>query len=214
MLNIKSFGRREISFLLVLITGTFMILQYYINSPEMKYTGKQILVWNTIIIAWVAFIGLSNATTRYYRSFMKNTKISEKFLSAYFLILLYGSIILGLWTGLDDGLYPWIYNNAYGGVRIAVNALPALYLFTAALRGFIAKNKESALFLIAGLLVLMVNAPIGEAIWGGFKIIGNFILDVPMMGFQRAMTLTVGVGIVAYCIRVLLGASKEGAEDE
>lgn len=209
MSKIRSLARYEITFLLTAITGGFMILQYYIDIPQIKSAGSQLMVWNVIIISWVAFIGLFNTTVRHYRKVIKETDPSERFLSAYFLVLMYGAIIIGLWTGTKEGLYPWIYGNTYGPIRMAVNALPALYLFSAASKAFLAKTKETVCFLVAGGLVLLRNAPISMAIWKGFGTLGDFVLDIPMIGVQRALIMTVGISVLSYGIKILIGGEKQ-----
>ncbi len=101
-------------------------------------------------------------------------------------------------------LYMFLWSSVYTPIQQGIFALPAFYIFSAAYKSFKLRNIESSLFLITGAFVMLMNMPYGQALWSGFGDIGNWLLDVPMTGMMRAMTITAGIGVCAFSIRTLL----------
>ena len=63
--------------------------------------------------------------------------------------------------------------------------------------------------MVVAAILTMTNAPIGEAVWGGIPVIGQWILDVPNTAASRGMILCVTLGTVALSIRTLLGYERK-----
>ena len=53
------------------------------------------------------------------------------------------------------------------------------YVCSAAYRTFKAKNMEATVLLISAVLLMLGQAPIGDAIWGKMSTLSQWILDVP-----------------------------------
>lgn len=64
---------------------------------------------------------------------------------------------------------------------------------------------DSTILIGAAIVVMLTNAPIGEAIWSGFPVIGKWINDVPVTAGMRAIIIGVAVGSLVYSLRVLIG---------
>ena len=75
----------------------------------------------------------------------------------------------------------------------------------AIVRAFRARNLDSALFVITFFFIVLYQATIGEAMWSGFPIIGDFLNNVIVFGASRANALVVALGISALGARILLG---------
>jgi hypothetical protein len=84
----------------------------------------------------------------------------------------------------------------------------ALFISSAAYRAFRARNVEAFLMLASGIITMMMNAPIGEVIWRGFPIVGDWIMMVPNVAAQRAFLICVVVGTISLGIRTLLGMER------
>jgi hypothetical protein len=81
----------------------------------------------------------------------------------------------------------------------------APYIVSASFRAFRLKNRESLVVTICCVFVLLMNAPIGEAIWPGFPAIGKWITDVMQTTGVRVFTIGVAIGTLALYIRTLFG---------
>ena len=87
-------------------------------------------------------------------------------------------------------------------------ATTGFYIFSSAYRAFRARNLDAALLLIAGCLVVLTNAPIGEVVWKGIPVIGTWIMENGQVPAYRIFTMTAGFGLLAYGFRVILGKER------
>ena len=55
---------------------------------------------------------------------------------------------------------------------------------------------------------MMWYAPIGEIIWSGIPVIGNWMYYVAGVGTQRAFLIGVGIGAIAVGIKTLIGLER------
>jgi len=112
---------------------------------------------------------------------------------------------LGIFYGQSQPWYNWIFVNINVPMGATMYAIIAFYCMSAAYRAFRARSKESFLFLIAALFMLVWNAPLGGAIWPGFKSIGDWINNYPQITGYRAFWIGVGISFVALTFRMILG---------
>jgi len=63
---------------------------------------------------------------------------------------------------------------------------------------------ESTILLIAGLLVIIGEAPISDLIWPGFSAIQNWIMLVPNTAGQRGILIGAALSIVAFSVRRMI----------
>jgi uncharacterized membrane protein YjjB (DUF3815 family) len=76
---------------------------------------------------------------------------------------------------------------------------------SASYRAFKFKSVESTMLLVCAFIVLLKNAPVGEAIWSGFPGLGTWLMDYPVNGVSRGVTISTTLGSVALALRVLVG---------
>ena len=79
---------------------------------------------------------------------------------------------------------------------------------TAAYRAYKASNRYAAVLLVAGLLVLLRNAPVTAVVWGGFQTIGSWVLDVVNMSGTRAIMIGATIGAISLLVKILLGKER------
>jgi hypothetical protein len=208
-----SIARREIVYLITASIGFFMIFTYYLNIPEAKNVENTILFWNTIFSAFIMSVALVSITRHHYRiSRDKSKSKKDNLLSIYFLCVLFLMISLGLVLGINLGAYQFIYEITYINLSALLTAFPGIYLFSATLRAFKYKTNETVVFLIAGIIILFMNAPASTALFPKSPVfdVGSWIINVPTMGLERGFTITAGIAMVVFCIRTLLGVGGRG----
>ena len=131
--------------------------------------------------------------------------------SAVFMVFFAFLLILGLYklaTGVELYPYTWIFANVYTSLGATLYAITGFYIFSAAYRAFRARNIDAAILLIGGIFVLLANAPIGEVIWGGFPLIGNWFNNVGQVPGMRTFTVVGALGLLAYGFRALIGKER------
>lgn len=128
--------------------------------------------------------------------------------SVVLLVALYGYIFLGIYETTQGEHFDWIYMNILEPINTSMFALIAFYIASAAYRAFRVRSAEAAVLLVAGIIIMLARAPIGEAIWSQFPVIGGWIMDIPNTAAMRAIGLGATLGGYATLIRVLLGLER------
>jgi hypothetical protein len=128
--------------------------------------------------------------------------------SVVLLVALYGYIFLGIYETTQGEHFDWIYMNILEPINTTMFALIAFYIASAAYRAFRVRSAEATVLLVAGIIVMLARAPIGEAIWSQFPVIGSWIMDIPNTAAMRAIGLGASLGGYATLIRVLLGLER------
>ena len=105
-------------------------------------------------------------------------------------------------------IYQWPFEWVYTPLGAALYATTGFYIFSAAYRAFRARSFEAAVLLIAGCLVMLGNAPIGEVIWNQIPAINDWLQMTGQTPGMRALNITAALGVVYFGLRVVLGAEK------
>ncbi len=82
------------------------------------------------------------------------------------------------------------------------------YIGSASYRAFRAKNFEATLLLVAGVIVMLGQAPIGATISKTIPKISGWILDVPNTAGMRGIILGASIGAVSQAFRIMLGIER------
>jgi len=206
--------KRELVFIVTGIVALVMMLEYYFgkNIPGLSgATGiaAQLQVWALIIQLMAIGLGAINLVQVHYRQISRKTNMAPY--SAVFMVFFAFLLLLGLYklaTGVEPPQYTWIFANWYTSLGATLYAITGFYIFSAAYRAFRARNIDAAILLVAGIFVLLANAPIGEVIWSGFPLIGNWFNNVGQIPGMRTFTVVGALGLLAFGFRALIGKEK------
>jgi hypothetical protein len=115
--------------------------------------------------------------------------------------------ILGL-INVNGEQYQWAFRNVYTTLEQTMYASTGFFIVSSAYRAFRARNIDAALLLVSGCIVVLTNAPIGEVIWTGFPVIGDWLLGPGQLPGYRALMLIAGLGTIVYAYRVITGNER------
>lgn len=210
--------RREVpiilTFVFTLVRFLFEVVQYlarYEIAPG-KTLFSRVSFSITFLYAVGLFIGLLNLT-RIHATNIRRRKEHWPF-SVWLLIVLYGYAILGLFGGLKNKAFTWIYDGVIVPLDSTMFSMLAFFIASAAYRAFKVRNIEAVILLVVAFLVMLGNVSVGQAIWGptswlgGFKGVKDWLLAVPNASAQRALSLGIFLGGYAAALRVALGLEK------
>ena len=142
------------------------------------------------------------------------TKIQRKTPNWQYSILtlfgMYFTAAAGFIWGTQEGTpYMWIFRNVQMPMGATMFALLAFYIASAAYKAFRARSAEATVLLVAAIIVMLGQVPVGVAMFGeGIADLTQWILDVPNLASKRGIALGVGLGIVATSLRILLGIER------
>jgi hypothetical protein len=121
------------------------------------------------------------------------------------LIFLYIMTVMGLVMGPTYKWYQWLFANIVPSVYGAMVGTTAFFVASASYRAMRARTPEAAVMLIVGILTMLSNVTLSEAIWPGFTPLNRWIMDVAQAGGMRGLTITIAFGFIALGIRIMAG---------
>jgi len=127
------------------------------------------------------------------------------FFFAGFIITALAGFIGGTQKG---GLYMWLFENMQMPMSATMFALLAFYMASAAYKAFRARSAEATVLLVAAIVVMLAQVPLGVKISKYLPDISQWILDVPNLASKRGILLGVGLGSVATTLKILLGIER------
>jgi len=206
--------RRELPLIITFVCGITMIVQFFI--PHEPFGGMKSYFQHSymIIAAFAMLLGIGNLTKLHVKKI--RDKRSQWGYSIVLLAGFLGMAIPGLFiSGIkEDTIFDFLFKNAHVPMQSTMFSLLAFFVASASYRAFRARTLDAALLLVAGFVVMLGRAPIGDCLTGfmpeGWQMsdYANWIMAVPNTAGQRAIMMGAGLGIVATSLRVILGIER------
>lgn len=87
-------------------------------------------------------------------------------------------------------------------------SLLAFFVASAAYRGFRARNFQSVVLLVAGVLVILGRVPLGEMLHSKIPESATWVLNIPSMAARRGILIGIGLGSIATSLRIIVGIER------
>jgi hypothetical protein len=203
--------KREVVYAFTGLVTVLMFVEYFFIDGTWTL-AETIRTWAVIVYnisLGLGAIQLLRQHTLSYQRKRENYGFSALLLVAFLVMFLTGMagyIMTGNQTG--NAIYNWLFNHVYTPLGATLYPITGFYIFSAAYRAFRARNIDAALMLIAGCFVILSNAPVGEAIWPGFKTIGEWFRFTGQIPGMRTFAMVGALGMIAYGFRALLGKER------
>ena len=141
------------------------------------------------------------------------TKISRKVPNwQYSLVTLLGLIFTAasgfIWGTQEGSPFMWMFKNVQMPMSATMFSLLAFYIASAAYKAFRAKTVEATVLLIAAVIVMLGQVPLGMQISKWIPETSQWILNVPNLAAKRGIALGVGLGMTATSLKILLGIER------
>lgn len=206
----STFLKRDLPVAIVFITGVVMIAAFFIQAPEIYLAdaaGNLALV-ASVIAAYATIMGIVSVMIMHGKHVQKRTK-GQWIYSVILLVLLVIMIGVGMIGRLGTHPYfMWLYQFPLLSIDTTIYSVLAFYIASAAFRALKIKSVEGCILVVAGVFLMLMNAPVGAAIWTGFPLIGTWIMNVPNGAAFRGFIIGSSVGAVAMTLRVLIGRER------
>jgi hypothetical protein len=108
-------------------------------------------------------------------------------------------------NSLSNQLFSFLYDGIFVSLGAAMFSLLGCYIASAAFRAFRIRSFESALMMVAALLVILGQIPWGQSWWSGFPVIRMWLLNVPSSAAFRAIEVGSAVAGIVLSWRIWLG---------
>ena len=203
--------KRELIYVITGIVTVIMFVEYFFFAEGWPF-AEMLRTWSVIIYNISLGLGAIRLLTQHSKVVQRRGTnwIFSGWLILFFAIQLITGLAGYVATGNQDNnpIYSWLFVNVYTPLGATLYPITGFYIFSAAYRAFRARNVDAALMLIAGCFVILSNAPVGEAIWGGIPVIGEWFLFTGQIPGMRTFAMVGAFGMLAYGFRALLGKEK------
>ena len=191
---------------ITIILVLLQVADYYFKVAVINTAAANLTVAILVMSAIAVGIGIISLTRIHVRRIVGKRPHSLE--SAIMLITLAIFILVGAVLGSGDPSYVYMFQNIIVPLDSAMFSLAGFFMASAAYRAFRARSREALALLVAAVIVMLGQAPIGEAVWSGFPVLSQWILDVPNTGGVRALIMGIAIGMLSLTIRMLMGHEK------
>jgi len=197
--------RREVPVFVAGAIGVLVIVEYFFNVPTLRSWSTEIQNWAVIISAFALGLGAFGLARNH------TARVVQKKPDSFNSVLLLATLAVTTVSGVisrTDKTFLFIFENAITPLGSAFYAMVAFFVASSAYRAFRARSVEAVMFLLAGTIVMLGRAPIGEMIWKQFPVITEWIMKYPNLAGMRGFQIGVAVGVIGVGLRVLLGIDR------
>lgn len=183
-----------------------MVLDFLVENPWLQNFSKEVQNWTVIVSAFALGLGAVSLFRIHGKKVAKKDKgwINSIVLIAAMLFMTFQ----GIAGGSGDKSYLFVFDNMLNPLNAAVFASLTFHIASAAYRAFRIKGLDAGILLIAGILVLLGKAPVGDRISAALPSISSWIVSVPNVAAQRGIIICSAIGIMSTSLRVILGIER------
>lgn len=206
--------RRQVPLALCFLFGMVMMLVEFSPHPLSEGLRAELINWSLIIGPFALVIGV---VTLVHTHLIRIKRRVEHWQYSYLVFM--GIIVMvafGLPNGPKDKVFEWLFDNVQVPMEATMFSLLAFFIASASYRAFRARTLEATLLLVAALVVMIGNAPIGDLLWNELSPVGEnipstarqWILDNPNLSSRRGIILGVSLGVISQSIRIIFGIER------
>ena len=188
------------------LSGFLMVAHFLFENAWLQGFSKDVQDWTVVVSAFALGLGAVSLIRLHGRKISRREK--GWFNSIVLIVGMVFMTVRGILNGVNDGYYLFLFDNMLTPLGAAVYASLAFYIASAAYRAFRARSVEATVLLIAGLIVLLGRAPIGDSISAALPQVASWIINVPNVAAQRGIIICSAIGVMSTSLRVMLGLER------
>jgi len=197
----------RLAWIATLVTGLFMMAQYFIKTNATSAVYTTLLDYYQIIFAVSMIVGgvglLKQHSLKVQRSSQQRGYSLITIAAILFMVI--AAVIFG--TGAASP-YQWTFNNLQAPMQATTFSLLAFFVASAAYRGFRVKSTPAFVLALTAVIVLIGKSGFGEMVSQQLPAIAGWVLNNPSTAAKRGILIGVGIGSVATALRVILGIER------
>lgn len=204
--------KRKIPIFIASFIGIYMVVQYGITKQTwfggQLETGYEWLNdWYIVGSIMVLIIAIGNIL-RVHLQKVKRMSPGWGY-SIITIVALVGYCVVAFFPSIPVGEAKdrvWLY--IYYPLDQSMFSLLAFFIASAAYRAFRFRNVEASLMLITATVIMLSRVPVGSYIYQHLPAFGDWILSVPAMAAKRGILIGIALGVIATCLKIILGIEK------
>lgn len=197
----------RIAIAVTVIFGFLQLLEFFLKGPAiLKTWGADVRAWVSVIATFALGLGAINLIVIHGSRVLAKRK--DWIYSAALLVSLVTMVVLGVAFTQKNALYQFLFNNVLVAMDSTLYGSLAFFIASASYRAFRARNLEATVLLVAAILVMLGNVPIGAVISHYFPTWGAWLMNVPNTAGQRGIQICAAIGLIALSLRVVMGVER------
>jgi hypothetical protein len=200
--------RKEVPIAIAAIAGFVVLFEYFFSAgvPVAKTWATSLQNWGTVVSAFA--MGLAAANLLVIHGRRLRAQNPEWYNSAALVLGMAVMAAAGIFGGDKSKLWQFLFSKFFVPAGAAMFSLMIFFIASASRRAFRARNLEAAVLLLAGILVMLGRAPIGELISQQLPKSADWLMKVPNLAGNRGILIGAALGMVATGFRVLVGIDR------
>jgi hypothetical protein len=199
--------KRQIPLIIVISLGFIFAAHTFIPHKYSVDFYDWWVSWSKAISPFAVVLGVMSLFM------VHGTKISRKLPGWQFSLVTLGALfftaITGFIWGTNEGSpFMWLFKNVQMPMSATMFSLLAFYIASAAYKAFRARSPEATVLLIAAIVVMLGQVPLGQMISKWVPETATWILNVPNLAAKRGIMTGVGLGMTATSLKIILGIER------
>ena len=199
--------KRQIPLLIVIILGFIFVVHVFVPHKASADFYDWYQTWIKAISPFMVLLGIMSLFM------VHSTKIKRKVPNWQYSVITLASLIgtgaVGFIWGTQAGTpFMWLFKNVQMPMGATMFSLLAFYIASAAYKAFRARSAEATVLLVAAIIVMLGQVPIGIKISKFIPETSHWILNVPNLAAKRGIAMGVGLGMTATSLKILLGIER------
>lgn len=221
--------RRQVPLVLCFAFGIVMALTEFSPHAFSKKLNEEVIDWSLVIGLFALVLAVATLVQSHWVRIRRRTEhwqYSYVVFAGMIIMLLIGvpTILnkisflskIHLSFGPKSPIFVWLFDYVQVPMDATMFSLLAFFIASAAYRAFRARTLEATLLLVASLIVMIGNAPVGDLIWNTVMPFADnlpsdarqWILDNPNLSARRGIILGISLGAISQSIRIILGIER------
>jgi len=201
--------KRQFPIFLVFLSGIIMVVQYFVPhqfSQDLFTYAQDYTIVIGILALPLGILSLVRGTWAKARF-----DPSERIYSLATLVGFTLMVLTGLkrdWSLDPTMIHQRLFRNFLVPAEATLFSMLAFYIASAAYRAFRVRTVLAGILLVTAFIIMLRIIPLPATVYAGNSALVAWILGVPNLAAKRAIIIGVGLGSIAYSIKILLGIER------
>jgi hypothetical protein len=190
--------------------GLVVLLHQFLSNEYLDRIGGALTASAALVAAFAVLLGLFNVLAVHLQRLAERG--GNRWSSGVILLTALVVLFTVLPSGGGSSASNWVFRYLYRPLEAAFLALLVFFMAMAAYRALRIRTWETALFVIAALVVLAGAVPLSNLISPMFTAAREWVLNVPTVAGVRGILFGVALGVLATGLRLLAGIDRPYTE--
>lgn len=197
------FKSKQVNLAILVAAFTIGFVPYFIKLPQVYEFSNSLTRVASVVGQFTIVIALYSQFRRSLR-FIRERRKGWVY-NIYLLALMTVMVVIGFTLGEHSTSYMWLVNSIVAPCSSVVYGILAFYMFSAGARAFRARSLKATLLLMAGIIVLLYQAPLTGALIPGIEPYAVFLTGTVGMSLSRMFSIAIITGAIMLNVRMLTG---------